>query len=805
MRAQLRVLAFIALALAPLLAIDLLVLQQQMSAARDVVIGDRLSLVRAAGAAIDNYVAGNIQTLVAMAQGPGYRGATPATANGLVEAVLREDPNWASLALIDGEGWNISSLYAPARTVNVADRDYFQAAMRGERAIGAVVIGRGTNVRTIVLAVPITFQEGTRGVLTGALSLQNLESTLRAIVASPSIRLRIADRNGQEFIGPEATGDALPTITDRPGIARALAGGSSSEVTADRLLAYANVPTARWAIELSEPTSSAFAVADRANVVAGALAAAGLMAALLIAWYLGGRLSRSYGELKRARTAADAERLRLREAIRRAPAHVGLLRGPDLVVDAVSDEQLGVLDRKEEDVVGRPFRELIPDAANRSVLERVHASGEPFVAREMRITRRLPDGVERDAYYNASIVPTWDADGRVDGVIYYATDVTDLVRSRLRLEELAGALIVERDELQQILNELPEGVVVVRKDGVVTRNRALDRLFGIEPTTEWAVAMRSVHRRRPNGHVIPVEESVVTRAFLRGMEVHAEEQILRLADGTERNVFASSVPIRQTGEIVAAVAVYQDITPLKVFEAQRTEFFTMASHEIRTPVAAIQLQLELADRYVARGQAERVPELVRGALQRVKGLGELIRDLLDLSRIDEGHLEFELEELDARDAARQVVAEFPSDETHAIRASVSDEPVRVRTDRRRLREVVENLLSNALKYSPNGGEVEVEVRAEGRSAVIRVRDKGIGVPEEDRERIFTRFFRTSRAKPYGGAGLGLYISREMVHGLGGDLVVESTSEGGSVFAIALPLVAEPAGAPEAETAEDVRL
>jgi signal transduction histidine kinase len=116
----------------------------------------------------------------------------------------------------------------------------------------------------------------------------------------------------------------------------------------------------------------------------------------------------------------------------------------------------------------------------------------------------------------------------------------------------------------------------------------------------------------------------------------------------------------------------------------------------------------------------------------------------------------------------------------------------VKGDARRIVEVLENLLSNAVKYSPQGGAVAVEVGREKDDAVVRIRDEGLGVPEAERDQIFERFFRTSVAKPYGGVGLGLYISREIVTRMGGTIELESSGSEGSVFRIALPLQRVPA-------------
>src|SRR5207237_5724128 len=127
------------------------------------------------------------------------------------------------------------------------------------------------------------------------------------------------------------------------------------------------------------------------------------------------------------------------------------------------------------------------------------------------------------------------------------------------------------------------------------------------------------------------------------------------------------------------------------------------------------------------------------------------------------------------------------DDVHPIHVISSGGALPVRGDSRRLVEVLENLLSNAVKYSPDGGAVTVEIGRERDNAVIRVRDEGLGVPEAERGQIFERFFRASVAKPYGGVGLGLYISKEIVNRMGGDIVLESSGQTGSVFRVSLPL------------------
>jgi signal transduction histidine kinase len=218
----------------------------------------------------------------------------------------------------------------------------------------------------------------------------------------------------------------------------------------------------------------------------------------------------------------------------------------------------------------------------------------------------------------------------------------------------------------------------------------------------------------------------------------------------------------------------------------------MASHEIRTPVTAILLQLDLALKQISRGNGTRTEELITKAKQRTRALTALINDLLDVSRLDVGKFMLDVADADLAELTRRAVEDYPTSEQHAVRVISRGGRLPVRVDARRMVEVIENLVNNAVKYSPNGGAITVEIGREKDAAVIRVRDEGLGVPEPERGQIFERFFRTSVAKPYGGVGLGLYISREIMTRLGGEIALESSGPGGSVFKVSLPLQPVPA-------------
>ncbi|MDQ2913688.1 MAG: PAS domain-containing sensor histidine kinase, partial [Chloroflexota bacterium] len=500
----------------------------------------------------------------------------------------------------------------------------------------------------------------------------------------------------------------------------------------------------------------------------------------------------SYVDLERARTETETERFRMYEGLRHAPARVGMLLGPDLRFAVVSPAQLSEMGLTEKDVIGRAFRDIDPDPRHRAVLEEVYRTGEPHISRESPTRARLSTGATVDGYFNNTIVATRNASGEIDGVIYFAADVTDLVLGRKRVEELVAVVAGERDELQHIINELPEGVIIMRRDGPVTRNKVADELLGRPFTGDYEAAKSDYVPRHPDGKPYETRDFPILRA-LEGEDIRGEEMVLHNpARREDLNVLVSAAPVRRDGEIVAAVSVFQDITRLRAFERQRTEFFSMASHEIRTPVTAILLQLDLALRQISRGDSSRTEELLRKAKLRTKALTALINDLLDVSRLDVGKFALELEDLDLATVVQNTVEDYPTDDEHPIRVISSGGLLPIRGDGRRIVEVLENLLSNAVKYSPQGGGVSVEIGREKDNAVIRVRDEGLGVPDEERGQIFERFFRTSVAKPYGGVGLGLYITKEIITRMGGNIVLESSSAAGSAFRASLPLQRVPA-------------
>jgi signal transduction histidine kinase len=221
---------------------------------------------------------------------------------------------------------------------------------------------------------------------------------------------------------------------------------------------------------------------------------------------------------------------------------------------------------------------------------------------------------------------------------------------------------------------------------------------------------------------------------------------------------------------------------------ERDDFLSIASHELKTPLTSLLLQSEALRNSARRSDADAVARKAEVIRRNVDRLSRLVSSLLDLSRIAAGRLEIELEDVELGALVREVATRFEEQAERAGCALVVDTPPEAvigRWDGLRVDEVLTNLLSNAIKYGP-GRPVELRVHRDGDVARVSVRDHGIGISEADQRRIFERFERAVSKRNYGGFGLGLWISRQIVQSLGGDVRVESAPGKGSTFTVELP-------------------
>ena len=263
-----------------------------------------------------------------------------------------------------------------------------------------------------------------------------------------------------------------------------------------------------------------------------------------------------------------------------------------------------------------------------------------------------------------------------------------------------------------------------------------------------------------------------------------------------RRVFARYVgPVRSgSGVLVGRLVVLREITAEREADRVKDEFFALVSHELRTPLTAIIGYVEL----VLDDDEDTLDDTHRTHLEiadrNAKRLLRLVGDLLFVAQVETGQLSLEMSSVDLAEVAARSIETFLARARQRqipLGADVTRVPA-LRGDRDRLGQALDNLIANALKFTPRGGEVEVRLRREGGEAVLSVCDSGPGIPADEQEHLFERFFRAEQAVQGAveGIGLGLAIAQAIVHGHGGRIVIDSTPGKGATFSIRLPLAAE---------------
>jgi PAS domain S-box-containing protein len=339
-----------------------------------------------------------------------------------------------------------------------------------------------------------------------------------------------------------------------------------------------------------------------------------------------------------------------------------------------------------------------------------------------------------------------------------------------------------------------DAVFVVDREGrLILTNAAASRLFGIESFAGIGNILAEFpglfQLRRPDGQPIASEEMALARA-LAGQTVAIMDQVVhnqRL--GQDRYVRLSAAPIRDAeGGIVGGVAVARDVTELTELDRLKDQFIEVAAHELKTPVAIMKGYAEVLLR-AARDHPPEHHRILEAIDRGADRIDRLVRDLLDVSELHLGNLVLRQERVDLTQVVEEVVDKAAlTARRHRVRLVNADQ-VTVWGDRDRLGEVTLTLVDNAVRYSPQGGDVEVSVTVQDHEAVVSVRDQGVGIPEDKQWRIFERFYRAHTGTPYdyGGMGVGLYIAREIVARQGGRMWFESREGLGSAFHFSLPL------------------
>lgn len=415
---------------------------------------------------------------------------------------------------------------------------------------------------------------------------------------------------------------------------------------------------------------------------------------------------------------------------------------------------------------------------------------ESIVEREVEETRQDIRGLDEAQNYTLAGVGLLAllSGGLVVGLAYQ-------VNRAVGREALARSVAeVDRERLNRVIDSMADGVALFDVNGMPVRvNAAGERMWGIPAEQIMALAPDDVTRPARvtdvEGNDVDLQGLPSTIAIREDREVR--EMVLVLDHGGEKiDILASAAPIHdESGVVSGAVAVWHDVTELRSVERLKDEFLSFAAHELRTPLTIVKGYASTLSRRLSTPDEQEMARSINEESDRISGL---INQLLDVSRMESGSLKFEIAEVRVQGIVEHVVSRHRDiDPGREFSVDNQADGVPCLADAEALRQILDNLLSNARKYSPASKPIRVVVSRRNEDLTIAVSDEGVGIPADELERIGEKLFRASTGRKRKGSGLGLYIARRYLEQQSGRLEIESEVGKGSTFTAVLPCPSSP--------------
>jgi PAS domain S-box-containing protein len=364
-----------------------------------------------------------------------------------------------------------------------------------------------------------------------------------------------------------------------------------------------------------------------------------------------------------------------------------------------------------------------------------------------------------------------------------------LLSTRRRAERIANRLtedvLSSRELFMKLYRNSPLPYLLLSYDGIITfPNQAAVRLFG---ATQQDLEGKDFFKTIRNGdeHV-----ELLLEQYRRGVSLHEEELRMVCPDGSERWILLSIFPLDVSHGRHNGLAAIVDITKQKEVDKAKTEFVSLASHQLRTPISSLKWNAELLASPRLGELNERQQEQITTIRRSVERMNTIVNDFLNVARLELGTLKADLDAVHVGQLIENMLGDLTPLTTQkklVIQKNIQVE--HIRTNPRLLRMILDNLLSNAVKYTPEGGEIRIEAEKKGGEIVIVVSDNGLGIPENEQGKLFSKLFRASNVRDtvQDGTGFGLYIVKLALNVLGGTISFSSKLNQGTTFTIKLPI------------------
>jgi signal transduction histidine kinase len=473
------------------------------------------------------------------------------------------------------------------------------------------------------------------------------------------------------------------------------------------------------------------------------------------------------------------------------PGATAIYKGLALEIVMANSTMIGFWG-KDEQVIGKPLSEAVPELQGQpfiGLLQQVFLTGETYSAKESPAILMV-NGTLQTFYYDFTYGPIRDPAGVIDGIIHSATDVTELVTAKLKMRETEERLNFSLQSATIGTWNYDPSTDCILLDAI---GRELFGLAEHEPLP-FEQTLKHLHpddlREVYTGMsscLSPLNNSACDVRF----RLLNQENEIRWLHCTGKAVFDADQKAVRFGGILRDIS--KEVAGMEAqrkLQYQKDNFLSIASHELKTPVTSIKAYAQLLERMMKKEGDLQKADMVSRLTGQVNRLTTLLDDLLDVSKISNDRLNFKRDYHVFNEIVEDNIRDLNLQENiHKIEMNLGFVG-NIFCDRGRISQVINNLISNAIKYSPDQHQIIVSTCQRGSDIIFSVQDFGIGISEDNRERVFDQFYRVSNAEAYSyqGMGLGLFISAEIVRQEGGQIWVDSEEEVGSTFCFSLPLV-----------------
>ncbi|RYD79919.1 MAG: PAS domain S-box protein [Sphingobacteriales bacterium] len=520
--------------------------------------------------------------------------------------------------------------------------------------------------------------------------------------------------------------------------------------------------------------------------------------------------------------------------------------GETAIIQMANDAMLNIWGKGRE-VIGKSLEDALPELKGQPFIDmfkRVWNEGITFSGNDTPADLVI-DGVLKRFYFDFEYRPIKNAEGKTICTLHTAIDVTERVMGRQHMqiaaekeialvreqalneelatinEELAASneellnineeLHVARENLSALNRELESRVEDRVRDLSDTEERLLQAIdtasmgtWSIDPET-FKITMSDFVK---NILGIPLDEEPTMEKIMKAVEPDYHQMLMSVFEKAMKNHVSSDTeyPIRnlQTGKVKWVKAtgkvftnkngkaseysgLFMDITERKIDELRKNDFIGMVSHELKTPLTALNGFIQVLQMKAAKSDDNFSVTALNKAYNQIKKMTVMINGFLNVSRLESGKLQIEKKMFDLGDLFNEIVEDAGIlQSSHKINLDI-DKAVQLNADRDKIGNVISNLINNAVKYSPGGGDIDVKCASSDRDVTCSIKDKGIGIKAEDIEKLFDRYYRVESNHTISGFGIGLYLSAEIVRRHNGKIWVESEPEKGSTFYFNIPL------------------